>query len=347
MEDLQKEVCNTPTDIPENEILASSPELLAMLLVDNTTHKNILWATDNYAHLGAGYQFNDSIQIEAITGKNGNIIVPRSLKNRQQQQRRSREMAEVFTPAWVCNLQNNLVDGAWFGRDGVFNVEDNDNHTWIVNTDKITFPEGKTWMDYVGDTRLEITCGEAPYLASRYDAVTGKHIPIEQRIGILDRKLRVVSENCQTPEEWLNAAKVALQNSYGYEWQGDNILLARESLLYTFIDYYKHKFQATPDLDTLKQCAEIISWNIWQMDGLKGVIPNSCTKTPKPVKAQPSLFDAFEEEMPDYEPTLLDCPGCKKKGLQGFHLHTGIYCDIMDWGQHRPIKFSSLLKTKQ
>lgn len=51
--------------------------------------------------------------------------------------------------------------------------------------------------------RLEITCGEAPYIVSRYDAATGEIIPIERRIGILDRKLRVVNENTETEEDWL------------------------------------------------------------------------------------------------------------------------------------------------
>ena len=104
-------------------------------------------------------------------------------------------MAEVFTPSWVCNAQNNLVDEAWFGRKDVFNVEDTANHTWKANTDKIEYPKGKTWKDYVRATRMEMTCGEAPYLVSRYDATTGESIPLQERIGLLDRKLRVISEN--------------------------------------------------------------------------------------------------------------------------------------------------------
>lgn len=31
--------------------------------------------------------------------------------------------AEVFTPAWLCNLMNNHCDEDWFGRSDVFNVE--------------------------------------------------------------------------------------------------------------------------------------------------------------------------------------------------------------------------------
>jgi hypothetical protein len=337
MEDLLEEVCRTPIDIKENEILTLSPELLATLLIDHTTHNNILWATDNYAHLGSGYQFNDPIQIEAITGKNGNIIVPRALKNRQQQQQRSREMAEVFTPSWICNKQNNLIDAAWFGRENVFNCEvDNPDgsHSWIPTETPIQFPENKTWKDYVRDTRLEITCGEAPYLVSRYDAVTGQPIPIANRIGLLDRKLRVVSENCHTSGEWLKAAQVAYQNCYGYEWQGDNIVLAREALLMTFVDYYVAKFRTAPLLRSLQFIAYIVSWNIWQMDGLKGVIPNSCHEQ---VTEIPSLFG-------DVERTITPCEGCQKGDIR---LHNGTYALVKDWGAKKgkeKIRFIDLIK---
>ena len=161
-----------PVDIKENDILRMSPDLLNTLLKDHTLSTedkqvNIFWATDNYADRGEGFQYNDQITIETITGENGDVIVPRALKSRATQQQRSREMAEVFTPSWICNKQNNLVDNAWFGREGVFNTEiDNPDgtHTWVSNPDKIEFPEGKTWKDYVNENRMEITCGEAPYL---------------------------------------------------------------------------------------------------------------------------------------------------------------------------------------
>lgn len=337
-------------DIKENEIFELSPELLSTLLKDHTLsidteQVNIFWATNNYADLGKGYQYSDQITIKSITGANGDIIVPRSLKTREQQQQRSREMAEVFTPSWICNKQNNLVDNAWFGREGVFNTEiDNSDgtHSWIVNAEPITFPEGKTWRDYVNENRLEITCGEAPYLVSRYDTVTGEPIPVEHRIGLLDRKLRVVSENTETASDWLKAAKAAYMSTYGYEWQGDSLILAREALLYTFIDYYYAKFGKEPLLKTLQYIADIISWNIWQMDGLKGVIPNSCIKIPKLKNGTSSLFspeDLGESE----EQTLFDCPGCKNKDI---HSHTGKYAIIKDWKENKILTFVSLIKQK-
>ena len=42
---------------------------------------------------------------------------------------------------------------------------------------------------YIRRKVLEVTCGEAPYLVSRYDVSTGKMIPLEERQGLLDRKM--------------------------------------------------------------------------------------------------------------------------------------------------------------
>lgn len=316
------------TDILENEILKSSPELLSILLKDQTrslvegNDQNILWATSDYESLGKGYKFHDQILPELITGKNGHVIMPRVLKCRDTVASRVREMAEVFTPAWICNLQNNQVDERWFGRKNVFNNEEISSSGvpyWTPNLQKIEFPVGRDWRDYVRDTRLEITCGEAPYLVSRYDAATGCSIPLDMRIGLLDRKLRVVGENTNSIEEWLEAAELAFKSSYAYEWQGDSLLIARESLLYSFIEYFRRKFSKEPNIENIKSIAYIISWNIWQMDGLRGVIPDTCHDE---VHEQEALFG-------DATQTIEQCEGCR---TGNWCKHNGIYCYIMDWG---------------
>ena len=173
-------------DVKENKILEMDASLLSILLKDNSSGKNLIWATDNYAQKGFGYGKNDHIDVYAITGANDNLIKPRTEKTKQEQLSRVRDKAEVFTPSWICNKQNNLVDNAWFGRENAFNTETEKG--WTTNIEKVTFPDGKTWQDYVKAQRLEITCGEAPYLASRYDTVMGEVIPVKNRIGLLDRK---------------------------------------------------------------------------------------------------------------------------------------------------------------
>ena len=331
-------------DILENEIVRQYPEVLEILIKDHTSQKNIFWATDNYEHLGEPYSYNAPITVDLITGDRGHIIMPRVKKDQVLQKARAKEMAEVFTPAWVCNAQNNLIDHAWFGEKDVFNREitkPDGTKSWEVNPDKIKFPKGKTWKDYVRDTRLEITCGEAPYITSRYDATTGEFIPVENRIGILDRKLRVISENVDTTGDWLKAAQTAYKNTYAFEWQGDSLLLARESMLITFIENYAQKFGKEPQLRSIQYIAYIISWNVWQMDGLKGVIPNSCRDEVVETK---NLWGETETKR-------TPCRGCLKNDI---FKHNGTYCLIKDWAAKDPetgktgkkIRFVDLLRGK-
>jgi hypothetical protein len=329
-------------DILENDIHEKYPEVLENLLRDHTTQQNIFWATDNYQELGEMYQFSSQIFIKLITGDNGNIIMPRVKKDKDLQQTRVREMAEVFTPSWICNAQNNLIDNAWFGMENVFNTEvvlENGTKTWEINQEKIRFPEAKTWKHYVRDTRLEMACGEAPYITSRYDTTTGDFIPIEKRIGLLDRKLRVINENLDDSGEWLEAAQTAYKNIYAFEWQGDSLLLAREAMLITFIENYMLKFGKEPLLKSIQYIAYIISWNVWQMDGLKCVIPKSCGA--KKIESK-NLFG-------DIEIKAEECEGCAKDNIKK---HNGIYCLIKDWSNKDPntdkkgrkIRFVDLIK---
>ena len=317
-------------DVLENDIVKYKRNLLCVLLKDRTTNENIIWATDDYESRGLGYQYGDHINVDEITGVNGNVIKPRIEKTKEEHSVRIREKAEVFTSAVICNKQINLIDSAWFAKENVFNEETANG--WVASTKPIKFPAkgSKKWQDYVKNTRLEISCGEAPYLASRYDAVNGTPIEINQRIGILDRKLRVICENVKNEEKWLEWAYIAFQNIYGYEWQGDNVLLARENLLYTFVDYYKYKFKCEPKVEYLMKIADILSWNIWQMDGIKLVIPGSCKETKS---GQIGLFGDDEKKKP--------CVGCAKNNQK---LHTGIYCQVKDWESNKTIKFISLLE---
>lgn len=328
-------------DIAEDDFLKKYPEVLDILLRDRTTNVNIFWATDNYQSLGDDYQFLSPIRIELITGQNNKVIMPRVLKNKTLQNIRIKNMAEVYTPAWICNAQNNNVDRGWFQRNDVFNKETDSSNGglgWKTNSKKIVFPKSKTWKDYIKDKRLEIACGEAPYIASRYDTTTGKFIPVSERIGILDRKLRVINENVDSPKEWVSAAKIAYQSTYAYEWQGDSLLLAREAILYTFIENYILKFENKPTLESIKSIADVISWNVWQMDGLKGTIPNSCEER------SIVTTDIFGEK----NIMRSRCLGCIENNIEK---HNSIYCVIKDWSnsdiKSQNVKFVELLNNKK
>ena len=319
-------------DISENAISHLNVSLLEILLFDRTTRKNILWATDDYAERGISYAAGDEIKPDLITGVNGNIIRSRVLKATEQKVDRTRTRAEVFTPSWVCNQQNNLIDEQWFEGKQVFNVTE--GTTWTAIDAKIPFPEKgmKTWKKYVDARRMEITCGEAPYLVSRYDTVTGITIPFKERIGLLDRKLRVVNENTDTREDWMIWAKRAIESIYGYEFQGDNLLLARENVLYTYIEYYRKQFGDDPDIKTLKEIALVISWNLWQMDGFNCAIPY-CKVNTEP--EQLSLFDLYPDDMGvfDYK-ALLDTKGQS-------------LCKIRDWRSKETVLYKNIVGGKE
>lgn len=319
----------------ENEINIKSlyslyPNILGILLHDNTTKKNIIWATVHYQNKGLGYSITDEIKPCHLNSK-VRAVRPRVEKSKAEQTKRSKDNAEVFTPSWIVNKQNNLADNAWFGRENRFNTENPDN-SWSP-TEKVVFDGDKMWTDYVGDIRLEVCCGEAPYLVSRYDTVSGEAIENKNRIGLLDRKFRVINENVTSDEEWLDYALKAIKSVYGYEFQGDNLLIARENVLLDFVDYYFERFAKLPGEDLLIKVATIISWNLWQMDGLKYVVPFSCHNEVEKV-VQLTLFGEPEE------PKLDICPGCKANDPKK---HNGKRCYIMDWEKNKKIKFVSLM----
>lgn len=126
-------------DIKENDLLKIDRSLLDILLKDKTTGNNIIWATDNYAKYGFSYSAEKEIKIELITSRHGEIIKPRIEKSKTEQQQRVRQKAEVFTPSWICNMQNNKVDEEWFGRKDVFNLEK--ENSWEVTKEKIIFSD--------------------------------------------------------------------------------------------------------------------------------------------------------------------------------------------------------------
>ncbi len=189
-----------------------------------------------------------------------------------------------------------------------------------VIEEKIEFPEDKTWQDYIVSTRLEITCGEAPFLVSRYDAATGKLIePPKKRIGQLERKIRIVNENAENYDEWMEWTRKSFECVYGYEYQGDSLLIARINLLLTFIDYYRERWEKNPSEKELDEIITRIVWNIWQMDGLKDTIPLG--KPGQEEYHQMSLFEMMEQPIVNKEE--------KEERI-------ALPCKIRDWRYKKP-----------
>ena len=279
---------------------------LKVLLQDKTTKQNIIWATDAYASR-SGCRDIDQIEEHYLVGTDRIHLMPRISKAIDEQQERTRKKAEVFTPVWLCNQMNNHLDEEWFGRKDVFNKED--GHTWHTNVEPVSFPEKKTWRHYIDSRRLEITCGEAPYLVSRYDAATGEFIaPLVRRIGLLDRKLRIVNENATDYQEWVKWVERAFQSCYGFEYQGDSLLIARINLIMTFYEYYIERWEENPDNRMLQHMANIISWNLWQMDGFTDAVPLG---KPQETYHQVDIFEMMG--MSKSEEVQKEAPLCKIK----------------------------------
>lgn len=306
-----KQEIDTPIIDIREDYLLKKDYLLELLLQDKTTGNNILWATDSYEQNGKKYAPLASITSDLVTGKNRKLIQPRAVKSKEEQLLRTRDKAEVFTPLSIVKLMNEACD-----------------------TKRVT---KSNWQEYVSLLKLEITCGEAPFIVSRYDPVSDKQelLPLKKRVGFLDKKLSFVSKYCNTQDEWIKWAKIAFQSSYGYEWQGDSLLIARENLLYTFIDYYKDKFKKNPSLEHQKEIAEIIVWNIFQMDGLKYVIPLSCKTETITIKGEVTLFGKEDDRIVEKP-----CAGCENKTAKN---HNGTYVRIMNWKEDKIIRFVDIV----
>ena len=274
-------------DISEEQLAMESADLLKILLKDRTTKKNIVWATHSYELLGKGFAPSDRINPSKVTGNYANLIQPRSEKSKYEQKDRTKIRAEVFTPTWLVEKQNGYVE---------------------VELETLNLE------DYIQVRWLEITCGEAPYMVTRYDTVTGEEIPLSERVGFVDRKLQRISREVSDEVTFYELIKEAYRASYGYEYQGDSLLLARENLLATFEDYYLAKTGNQPTLEQKKEIATIISYNVFQMDGLKKISPYSATQKQS---QQLSLF-SDELEVEQAEESKTQIKDWKKNKMIGF-----------------------------
>lgn len=261
--------------------------IVAILLADRSSGAFIRWACNAYTTHGESYAADQEIYPHQV-----HLIQERTRKTQEEQRDRTKKSAEVFTPAWLCNAMINARDAVYFGREEVFNRME--APSWTPTRKTIDFPTTASgrrlaWERYIDARCLEITCGEAPFLVSRYDAADGRPIPLAERIGILDRKLRIIGEHTCTAEDWFHWAKRALESAYAYEYQGDSLFLARLNLFLSISEYHRHLWKRPLNRHQQEEVSRILSWNLWQMDGLTATTP-FVTKQGKP---EDSLFDFY------------------------------------------------------
>lgn len=292
------------SDVKEECIRTQMPHILDILLLDRTTSsfnkpRNIIWANDNYKEYDAAlYSATAQMRPEHITGDKGSLIMPRALKTVVLQKRRTKTKAEVFTPTWIVKKQNDAVDNDYASDD----LETYTRRKW-----------------------LEITCGEAPYMATRYDMETGSLIPLSDRVGFIDRKLARINKVVADKAEWQRLVELAYKSSYGFEWNGDSLLIARENLLYTYRDYYLDKWGESPTYGLFENIAKIISYNVFQMDGLTYTIPLSEKK----------------EQVQQYQLTLFDFDGAEQVE---WIIIPGKRVRIMNWDNNKMEFFDKGIK---
>jgi len=316
----QKATKKKPTalDRARLNIRLQMPELLDVLLLDRTRSRegkphNIIWATDNYVDLDSeAYAPKAQITPGLITGEHSNLVMSRALKTSDLQKERTRTKAEVFTPTWIVKKQNDAVDAEY---------EKDDLKTYVR----------RKW--------LEITCGEAPYMATRYDMETGAPVPLAERCGFVDRKLARISAEVSDKAEWQRLVELAYQASYGFEWNGDSLLLARENLLYTYCDYYRARWRSKPQRILMEEIATIISFNLFQMDGLTYTIPLSESRQKKSNFRQPLLIDLPPPDDPQL--SLLS----NSQTDDEWETIVGEKAGVMNWNTYEMIPFESLTRT--
>ena len=192
-------------------------------------------------------QINEILLKEHTSGGKLNVnpdeVVPRYSKNVDVQTARTKEKAEVFTPVEIVKKMNDSVDKDFNGSD----------------------------EDYIKRRVLEVTCGEGPFLTTRYDTSSGRHIEIVERVGLFDRKLQRIKTDDE--KEWYRLAKLALKSTYGYEWQKDSLFLARMNVLLAVVESFTTKFGKDPT--EVEKWAEIVSYNLFRMDGVSMCLPET------------------------------------------------------------------------
>lgn len=283
--------------------------VIELLLKDQTlshragAYRPIIWANDDYTNgLIAKTSATDSMYLHTVKHVHATAgLKPRSLKSKEVQKERTKKKAEVFTPTWVVKKQNDAVDE---------NYATDDLETYL----------SRTW--------LEITCGEAPYMATRYDMETAAFLQLQHRVGFIDRKLSRLSKELPdtgivTIAEWHRLAVLAYKSSYGFEWSGDSLLLARLNCLFTYVDYFVARWGVFPTMGMLMEIAEVISYNVWQMDGLAYVQPLS----------QKEIEVQVETKVKG-----------KTKTKTKIEKTTGIPVMVMDWTTNRFDQFNKGLK---
>lgn len=305
-------------DYNEINVFRNNLNILNILLFDRSSSRDLVWGTSMYKLHGDLYKEDSYITPKLISGKMKNLIKPKISKKQSDMDR-----VKLIFDSWRFNVDNDNKHNFKFDCNNVFGEEVES----CFNDEE--------WKNSISKKILVMECGEATCFVNRYNLEAKEVIEPFKRKGILDKRLSSINQNVDDEKEWYDMVLVAYKSIYGFDYRGDNVLLARENLLHDFVDNYKYKFDKYPSEDKLIEIAKIASWNIWQMDALKFVIPFSCIN----IKKEDFQLSIFEDENDALSGNW--CMGCR---FDDFKRHNGTYCKIKDWDTNKIIKFVNLVK---
>ena len=141
------------------------------------------------------------LSFSLILGKHKNIIQPRINKSIIEKQKRIKEKGEVFTPSWVCNHQNNLIDNVWFDEENVFNIEKEES--WESSRRYQTRPGALVSKIFKNISGKEIEIFSNLFIFSTTLITFGFFVDIGFSLMIASKILFVFSKNICSPPHLL------------------------------------------------------------------------------------------------------------------------------------------------
>lgn len=185
------------------------------------------------------------------------------------------------------NRKLNTLDAAWFGHEPAFNEESAQG--WQTLSEPVAFDDPFHWKKYVTRPVFLFQAGHGQALVFRPFAQGAEPMQYGKRMGILDRRLRIISENTREESEWLRWAESALQSLYGTDVSPLAIFQARLSALVAVREAYAQRFGGQLPVREEKYMVTTLCWNLFQMDPRTGC---SFPVEEKPAPVQLSLFEA-------------------------------------------------------
>lgn len=223
--------------------------ILDILLRDKTTGKPLVFPPDQ------------------TSGRPSPFLGLEDLYGVQSQKDMPDEAEEVQT---LCswNRKLNQLDEVWFQRSGVFNTPTAEG--WIPAADPVYFEDPFHWKKYVNQ---QIYVPDLDWGAALTFAGTSENLPLNERMGQLDRELRLVNENVRSQQEWQKRTSTMLARMLGCAKDPIRLFRARLCVLETCREAFQARFGHLPSARDEKALAHIVARNLFQSEDELNTVP--------------------------------------------------------------------------